>query len=42
MNNLALQGEIYKHNATLFLSNKFYMANCMGDYRLNSENIDLN
>ncbi len=42
MNNLALPGKIYKHNATLLFFNKFYMVNCMGDYRLNSKDIELN
>ena len=42
MNNLAFQGKIYKHNAMLLFTNKFYMVNCMGDYRLNSKDIELN
>jgi len=42
MNNLALQGKIYKHNAMLLFTNKSYMVNCMYDCRLNSKNVELN
>ena len=42
MNNLSFPWKIYKHNAMLLFPHKFYMVNCMSDYRLNSKDIELN